>query len=106
VISHWTLLSWAVSFAEHGITIAGLTALGLAAWLGGLSWTDRRNQQRHQAIQAARDAAPTPAWADPGLADDGDWERLHNVVHQHEHTGTDQRLREQCEAIYRQEEAK
>lgn len=42
----------------------------------------------------------------PGLADDGDWERLHNVVHQHEHTGTDQRLREQCEAIYRQEEAK
>jgi hypothetical protein len=103
--SNWTLLSWAVSFGQYGMYIAVIGTVALATSLGGLWWGDRRNRARREAIQAAHDAAPrpAPAWAHPDLPDDGDWERLHGIVHQHEHRGDDQ---QQCEEIYRQEETK
>ncbi len=102
-ISRWTALSWAVRFAEHGITIAALSALGLIAWLGGTWWNDRRNRTRRQATTRAAAPRHAPAWAHPDLADD-DWERLHAAVHQHGRAGTDQQLREQCEEIYNRQE--
>ncbi|MET9222406.1 hypothetical protein ABZX65_27080 [Streptomyces sp. NPDC003300] len=103
--SRWTLLSWAVTFGAHGLDIAVIGSMTLAAILGGTWWNDRRTRLRHQAIERAHNAAPRPApsWAHPHLADHGDWERLYNAVHQHGQRGDDDQTRQQCEAIWQEE---
>ncbi|MFJ2630907.1 hypothetical protein ACIO6U_02945 [Streptomyces sp. NPDC087422] len=96
---NWTLLSWAVTFGAHGLDIAVIGSMTLAAILGGTWWNDRRTRLRHDAIQRAHNAAPrpAPAWAHPHLADHGDWEQLHAAVHQHADHGHQQQHKDRQE---------
>lgn len=81
---NWTVISWLVTFGAHGGEIVAATLVVAGTYLGCDWWSGRRNRRRRQAIEKARDAA-APAWADPDLPVDGEWERLYAVVHQHEH---------------------
>lgn len=96
---NWTVISWAVSFGAHGGQIVLVVLAVTALWWAGDWWGGRRNRLRHEAIERAH-AAAAPAWAHPDIGDDGEWERLHDVIHQHPQPGDDQQLQQQCEEIY------